>query len=238
MYKNPSDVNLICFPYAGGSKYSYLSFESIAPKGVNVIPIELPGRGERLLEPLLFDVNSMVDDLFVQLQDLIHKPYVIFGHSMGALLGFLVVKKITENSLSLPLHLIVSGLEGPSVKDERKKNRASLPADEFIEELKILGGISNEIFEDISFLSFFEPILRADFKAIEQHKYSKGNALDIPICVLFGSEEEFSLTEALFWQEESNFEVEVIQFSGDHFFIFEHKKQIMDIIKKRLAKGQ
>lgn len=231
------DTNLICVPYAGGSKYSYLSFESIAPKGVNIIPIELPGRGGRLMESLLLDINSMVDDLFIQLRYYIHKPYIIHGHSMGALLGYLLVRKIAEQDLPLPFHLIVTGCEGPSVKDNNKKFRSSLPTDKFIEELKILGGMADEVFEDISFLTFFEPILRADFKAIEDHKYLKGNALDVPICVLFGSEEDFSLTEALSWQEESNFQVEVIQFSGDHFFIFNHEKQIMDIIEKKIKQG-
>jgi len=228
------NVNLICFPYAGGSKYAYLRFESVAPKGLNIITMELPGRGDRLLEPLLVDVNSMVDDLFISLKDNIYKPYIIYGHSMGAILGYLIAKKLQENNFPLPLHLIITGCEGPASKNENQKKRSQLPPDEFIEELKTLGGIPDQVFEDISFQNFFEPILRADFKALEDYKYSKGDPLNVPICVLFGEEENFSLTEALLWKEESNCEVEVIQFPGDHFFIFKHVKQIMNIIQKKI----
>lgn len=239
MDTNLTDINLICVPYAGGSRYSYSSFESIAPKGINIIPVELPGRGARIMEPLLFDVNAMVDDLFIQLKPHIYKPYAIHGHSMGAILGYLVVKKIAaKNAIPLPQYLIVTGCEGPSVKDNKKKIRSNLPTDKFIDELRILGGIADEVFDDISFLTFFEPILRADFKAIEDYEYLKSDALNVPICVLFGSQEEFSLKDALFWQEESNFELEVMEFPGGHFFIFKHTKQIMDIIQKKIKQGQ
>ncbi|MBB6131822.1 thioesterase II family protein [Mucilaginibacter lappiensis] len=234
MNRNYNNINLICFPYAGGSKYSYLSLESIAPPNIKFIPIEPPGRGDRLMEPLLLDINSMVEDLFNQIIVHIDKPYVIFGHSMGALLGYLVAKKIEENNFPLPQRLIVTGCEGPSVKDENKKLRSTLPPDKFIEELKILGGIPNEVFEDASFINFFEPILRADFKAIEDYKYLKRSSLNVPFTVLFGSDEDFSFEEAFSWQDESNFEVDVIQLPGDHFFIFKHEKQIIDLIQKKM----
>jgi len=196
--------------------------------------MELPGRGDRLLEPLLLDVNSMVDDLFIRLKDNINKPYIIYGHSMGAILSYLVVKKLEENNFPLPLHLIITGCEGPSAKNEKQTIRSQLSNDDLIEELKTLGGIPDEVFEDISFHNFFAPILRADFKAVEDYQYLKGDPLNVPICVLFGEEEDFSLTEALLWKEESNCEVEVIQFPGDHFFIFKHQKQIMNIIQKKI----
>lgn len=233
--RNSGTMNLICFPYAGGSKYSYGSFKSAAPKGINVVPIELPGRGDRFMEPLLVDINSMVEDLFDQLKGYIHKPYVLYGHSMGALLSWLTAKKIANANLPLPQQLIITGCEGPSVKDESEKLRSQLPPDEFIEELKILGGISHDILQDKSFLEFFEPILRTDFKAIEGYKYLKSAPLNIPVCVIYGSEEEITPEEASCWQEEFNLPVEVIQLPGDHFFIFKHEKKIMSIIENRIS---
>lgn len=234
MGRNFDTVNLMCFPYAGGSQYSYNSFKAVAPTGLNVIPIELPGRGDRVKESLLVDIESMVNDQFNQLKNYINRPYILYGHSMGAILCYLVAEKIASANLPLPQHLIVTGCEGPSAKEKNQKRRSHLPQDEFLGELKALGGLPHEILMDTSFLDFFEPILRTDFKAVEDYQYLKSAALNIPICVIYGSEEDFSFAEASAWQKESNFDVEVIELPGDHFFIFRHERQIMNIIEKKL----
>ena len=236
MDKNRDKVSLICFPYAGGSRYSYGVFESVAPRKFNILPLELPGRGDRIGEPLLTEINSMVDDLFRQIRSRIDEPYIIYGHSMGAILAYLVIKKISQYNLPLPRHLFISGCEGPSaVKHKKQKLRSHLPPDEFIEELKGLGGVPEDILKDESFIRFFEPILRADLKAIEGYEHRESIPFNIPVAVLYGSEEDLTFEDVYAWQEESITEVEVIKFSGNHFFIFKHKKEIMDIIERMVG---
>ncbi|WP_298510486.1 thioesterase II family protein [uncultured Kordia sp.] len=219
-------INLFCFPFAGGNKYSYRDYEKFIPSNIKLIPIESAGRGMRFSEKLPSSIEETVADYYDQIKDYLQEPYAIYGHSMGSLTGFLVAKKILEENLNPPLHLFFSGRAGPSAKDKDVK-RHTLPKKEFIEELKTLDGIPEEVFNDEDLMELFEPILRADFKAIETYTYTSSEAINIPISVAIGKEEKVTLEEAETWQEESLHPVKIKQFPGKHFFIFQYPKHVM-----------
>jgi surfactin synthase thioesterase subunit len=61
-------INVFCIPFAGGSKYSYVSFSKLASKNLHFILLELPGRGARTNEPLLADIHTLADDVFHQIK--------------------------------------------------------------------------------------------------------------------------------------------------------------------------
>jgi len=58
-------VNLI--PFLGGSFYSYNAFMKYKPSWIEMKTIEFPGHGERRTEPLLTDMNTIVNDIFEQI---------------------------------------------------------------------------------------------------------------------------------------------------------------------------
>jgi surfactin synthase thioesterase subunit len=234
---NRDKINLICFPYAGGSRYSYTSFETAGRGKVNIMPFELPGRGDRMEEPLLTDIHAMADDLFRQIRTSIMEPYMLYGHSLGAILAYLVTNKIAQHQLPLPRYVFVSGSEGPSIVRQKKlKLRSTLPPNEFIKELKSLGGVPEAVLQDESFLNFFEPVIRADVKAIESYQYQKNRPIKVPVCAFYGTEEDLLAEDVYAWQDESPFTIEVIPFPGDHFFIFKHNKEIIHIIEGMVSK--
>jgi surfactin synthase thioesterase subunit len=54
MCRNPSPqarLRLFCFPYAGGGASIFRAWSDGLPADVEVCPIQLPGRGTRLMEP-------------------------------------------------------------------------------------------------------------------------------------------------------------------------------------------
>src|SRR5262245_57043720 len=129
-------VNLFCFPFAGGSRYSYNSYLRSAARNIKVIPMEYPGRGARFKEKLMTDIDQIVDDSFQHIKNLTTERYAIYGHSMGSVVAYLLTKKIIEHDLPRPLHLFVSGRGGPSYSDCLPP-RSSLSKDKFIESLKV-----------------------------------------------------------------------------------------------------
>src|SRR6266404_2160102 len=137
-------IKLFCLPFAGGSKSAYHPFIRMAPEYLEVIPVELPGRGSRYRELLLSDVHSMVDDILQQINHHLHKPYALYGHSMGALLSFVFAHRVAEQGKNQPLHLFLTGREGPSVQP-REKIYHLLDTDELVSELREMGGIPREI---------------------------------------------------------------------------------------------
>ncbi|MBF0477183.1 MAG: thioesterase, partial [Deltaproteobacteria bacterium] len=220
-------------PFAGANYYSYRELQKYAAPYLEVISVELPGRGKRFPEPLLTDIHQMVKDVWRQLAGQIVGPYAIFGHSMGACLGYLMVKKIIKEGLPKPRHLFFSGRSGPSVRTEAR-DRHLLPRQEFFELLRQFAGTPREVLADRDMMNLFEPMLRADFQANDNYLYEETEPFDIPITVMIGLNEPTSYAEALTWQKETTAPISVRQFVGGHFFVFDYLPEISKIFYQTL----
>jgi len=219
-------IRLFCLPYAGGNSYAYRDWQKHTAEFIDVVPIELPGRGKRSSAPLLFSMDAMVEDVFRQIRPLLHEPYAIYGHSMGACLGYLLTRKILETDLPQPMHLFCSGRDGPCVASNHR-NRHLLPRDDFIEALREMGGCPEEILNDDELMDYFVPILRADFRAHASNSYRPTRAFDIPLTTMMGLQDvETTRTGVLEWQRETKKKINIREFSGGHFFISDHLPEI------------
>ena len=228
-------INLFCIPFAGGSKYSYRELEELAPAFLKFIPLEYPGRGARAKESLISDLDILTEDLYQQVKhSLDRSSYAIYGHSMGGLLGFLLTRKIIANCHLPPLHLFITGTKGPSALEKETKNRHLLEKSEFIEEIKKLDGLPEEMLANDELLDYFEPILRADFKATETYKYEEDHPLNIPITVITGTEEDATPEEVALWQKETICSVDIKRMKGTHFFIFRSPGTIISIMSNKI----
>ena len=78
-------VELICFPYAGGSaSYFYPFATALAPRA-EVRAVQYPGRQDRIMEPCVPSIPELVECIVAALADTTVRPFAFFGHSMGAL---------------------------------------------------------------------------------------------------------------------------------------------------------
>jgi surfactin synthase thioesterase subunit len=227
-------INVFCLPFAGGSKYSFWSYQRNARANLNLIPLELPGRGSRMEEPLMSDIHKIVEDIFEQIKGLLHQPYAIYGHSMGTLSGYLLTKKIIALDCPAPLQLFFTGSAGPSIKKD-KHGIYNLPRVEFFTELKKLGGVTEEVLNNAELMEIFEPVIRSDFRALSAYEYQASPAFDIPLTVMTGSEESISSEELMTWQQETVQPVTFYKFPGNHFFIFNQADAIMNMMSTVMA---
>jgi surfactin synthase thioesterase subunit len=235
MHTPTSKTLLYCLPFAGGNTLSYREFQTHVHNTIQIKAIELPGRGKRMREPLLTDAKVIVADAFTQIQsEITNQRYAIYGHSMGALLGYLLTKRILSCGQPAPVHLIVSGRRAPSVTDD-KPLKHLLSKEAFLTALKDMGGFPLELLAHKELIDFFEPILRTDFRAIETYSYQPTSSFDIPITILHGlNDEEVTYAELLPWQQETQQPIAIKQFPGGHFFIFEHLAQIGQVFSRTL----
>lgn len=227
--------DLFLLHYAGGNVYSYNFITPYLKERFNIIPIELPGRGKRIREKLLFDKDLAVNDVLNQiLNNLNSKPFLIYGHSMGASLGLSVINELEKRGL-FPLCFVATGNPGPNIKNDRQ--RFDLPKEEFISELKILGGIENEVIENEQLFSFFEPVLRADFEIVEK-KSGLSNDLKIstPIYACMGDKEKYC-NQIQNWEQYTSNSFKSRIFKGNHFFIYDHAEEIAKIIGECSLRG-
>ena len=86
-----SKIKLFCIPYAGGGAAIYKKWEQSLLPDIELVAVELAGRGRRSNEQLYKDVPAAVEDVYNCILPSIMdgKPYAIFGHSMGAMLSLI-----------------------------------------------------------------------------------------------------------------------------------------------------
>jgi surfactin synthase thioesterase subunit len=225
-------MKLLCIPFSGGNAYSYSSFRKFLPDSITLCPLELPGRGTRIAEPLLYDIDAMTEYLFRQVEHQIDGPYVLFGHSLGALLAFTLCRTLVKKEANLPLALFLSGQTAASLI--KNDERYLLPDKQFIDVIRQMEGTPEELFAEKGFVDFFMPIVRADFQAVAKFQYHHYMVpLKLPITVLLGSREAITDEEAMEWQSETEGEVTLFRFEGGHFFINDKAKEVCGLIAER-----
>jgi surfactin synthase thioesterase subunit len=204
------------------------------PVNISCYFLEYMGRGARIKEDFANDIGEVIDDLYQKMEPLLNQPYAIYGHSMGAKVAYLLAKRIQQEDKRPPLHLFISGTDAPSIPN-RKPARHLLPSEEFITSIKEIGGLPDEVLQNQELLEYFEPILRADFKASETYVHKITAPLSLPITVMVGDKEDMEEEDILEWQSETTIPVSFRTFPGNHFFIFEHEKEIGKIIASSLG---
>jgi external thioesterase TEII len=221
---------LFLLHFAGGNSYSFQFLNQLL-KDFDVIPLELPGRGKRTNEQLLRNFDLAASDIYRQIINrLTTSQYLVYGHSMGAFLA-LRVSSMLETRGKSPTYVIVSGNPGPGIEDnDPPKKRYLLEKNDFISELKTLGGVPNELFDHEDLFRFYEPILRADFEISENSEMSNEPPIKAPLYALMGNQEH-KVEEISNWARftKSSFKYQILE--GGHFFILDHPQKIAEIIK-------
>jgi surfactin synthase thioesterase subunit len=215
-----SKVQLFALPFAGGNVYSYQLFKAHAQQEFEFIPLELPGRGRRMIEPLVETMESLVDDYFKQISGRLDKPFALFGHSLGAAGAVMLARKLSEEGLPMPQQIFVSGRSSLG-NEHRKEQYHDLPSVDFWNKVAELGGMPKEILEEESLKMFLEPILKADFKISETFEEPDEFKISVPIKVYIGTE-DVGCDDEILWGNYTDLDVEVNEYPGHHFFIFSH----------------
>ena len=227
--------NLLCLPFAGGSKFSYRAFQEKADPYFTVIPIDYPGRGKRGGEKAIDNVEGIVCDAFKQVKDsIVNHQYAVYGHSMGGLIAWLLCKKISEANMHLPKHLFVTGTSGPSSETRKENKWHLLGRSQFIQKIRDLKGCPDEILDNEGMMDYIEPVLRTDFRAIETFVYKPGPPLHVPITVITGTNEPIKMEDVHLWRKESLFPVSFSRLEEDHFFIYHQTAALVEIIRNRI----
>lgn len=226
-------------PYAGGSALSYGGWKRQLAPLIDFVPIELAGRGARIDEPFYGSMEEAVADIEASIvAQLNTAPFSIYGHSMGALLGFEVAHRLSQSGRP-PQHLFVSGRIAPH-RDRlgRSQERHSLGDRALIEEIIAMGGTPREIFEQQELADLLLPIFRADFRIVESYQFvGKPCKLPCDVTVFYGDEENISFEDAVAWEEHSDKSCQVYSFAGDHFFIRSHEEAVLKRMQQQLYMG-
>ena len=211
-------IRLFCFPYAGAGSSIYNKWAASLP-GVELCLVNLPGRDVRIQEPLHKHLLSLASQICEGMTPFLDRPYALFGHSMGGLLGFEVARQLRRINAPQPLHLLISSRRAPQLPDPTA-HLWQLPEAQFLAATETLYGTLPVIIrQDPEVLNLFLSIMRADFTMLGTYQYREEAPLEIPICAFGGLQDQSLKEEDLQgWQNQTNAAFAVKLFLGDHFY--------------------
>jgi surfactin synthase thioesterase subunit len=216
---NDGDARVFAFPFSGGSANSYAHWRSWWMTDDELWAIEAPGRAARMAEAPISSMDEIVDRLVPDMLPLLDKPYLLFGHSNGALMAFAVANRLLELGMAPPRGIVLSGKRSPS-RDTGRERVSALADHEFLDRLRSLNGTPKELLDDPEIMRLFFPAIRADFAVGETYVLEKvAPALSaIPTLILAGENDPAGIEEVFAWQDIfPAARTRLLQ--GGHFFI-------------------
>lgn len=246
---------LFCFPYGGAGASIYREWQSQLPH-IEICPIQLPGREDRLNERPLKDMKLLIKKLSENLSSELDVPFGFFGHSFGSLIAFELTRHLREKQLPTPGHLFVSAFPDPRTPtkslDAMLKQLSTINVqlsdldNPQISESQLIQLIS--ILEENGMTGFGEqllnpeifkvmlPIFAGDMSLVKSYLYQDEDPLNIPITVFLGQNDTWvSFEDHLSWVDHSLKRCVFHEFDGGHLFI--KNEEIRNRILKIIAKS-
>lgn len=227
-------LRLFCFPYAGGGALVFRNWHTELPANVEIYPVQLPGRGNRLREQPFTNLFELAEAAATELLPYFDKPFAFFGHSMGATISFELIRALRRMNGPLPCHLFISGSRAPQIPDPHPPTY-DLPDREFLHRLKELKGTPADVFENPELLQLVLPVVRADWTVCQTYMYSEEPPLDISITAYGGLHDEEVSREVLEdWAVQTKASFKIRMLPGDHFFLNTAKQLLFQMLNQDL----
>lgn len=228
-------LRLFAIPYAGRGPSLFRAWTEQLPDDVELCLIHLPGREQRFSEPACTRLETLLDHLIPALCPWLDRPWAVFGHSMGALIGFELARRLMHQQRQAPLHLFVSGYPAPHLARPASL-LYTLPDAALKEALQGSGGTPKEILAHPELLDLLLPTLRADVTLCATYHYQAGEPLSCPLSVFGGWADRMVAPETLdAWQQQTTAACTVKLFPGDHFFLHREETALVDALGHDLA---
>lgn len=260
--KVDAQIRLFCLPYGGGGASIYRDWQNDLPDSIEVCPIQLPGRENRLDEKPINNVNTLVNLLAENIQSEFDIPFAFFGHSFGSLIAFELTRYLRKHELRQPLHLFVSAYPDPKLPtpsldnliakfksvnlnlfDLNKKSIDSLTTEQLNLLIMIFSknGLVDYHGEKINkdVLKALLPIFISDMNLVKSYQYIAEPPLDLPITVFLGKKDAWvSYEDHLGWADQTQKGCVIHTFESGHLFIndINYRKEILHTMSKLLNK--
>lgn len=228
-------ARLLCLPHAGAGPSTFYAWRTVAPEGLQVCPVSLPGRECRLFEEPYASVHEAVDGIAAELAPVLVEstPVMLFGHCLGALLAYELARYL--HAAGTPVeHLLVSGTPGP--RHVRTQQISRLPEEEFMERVEEIAGYRHEALSDPEMRELLLPALRADVQMQEEYRPSGTAPLPVRLTALRGAADgTVSAAEIGQWREVTSAHFSVAELPGPHMYFLEQAPAVLELALSSIA---
>ncbi|MFJ8044034.1 thioesterase II family protein [Kitasatospora sp. NPDC096147] len=227
---------MLCFPPAGGSAQPYRAWSKLLPAHIGVVAVELPGHGSRMGEPPVDTLPGLIaGGLLGEVKTLLDRPLVVFGHSMGAIVGTELSRLLLTDVGWRPLLLVAAGCGSPdlpSVPDYETR----MTDEGILAFLRQVGGTPASILDNEEYLAMLRPVVRADFESIAHRDLAASPRLGCPVRAYVGdADPRVDRERAAGWEIEGNGDFELCTFPGGHFFVQERVDMVLSRLQRDIG---
>ncbi|QCK88549.1 thioesterase [Phreatobacter aquaticus] len=228
-------LRLFTLPFAGGSASSFASWRAKLPPSMALTPVHLPGRERRLFETPIDAMPAMIAALATAIQPWLDRPYILFGHSMGAVMAYELAAALADLGAPPPDLLVVSG-HGAPILPRTFRQISALDDKAFLAAVTELGGLPRQLLDEPELLELVLPALRADFRLCETYAWGARDPLSCPVLALGGRSDPIAgQAELESWQHMTTRPLRSRMFDGNHFFLSTATDAIICSIAETLA---
>lgn len=218
--RGPAPARVLAFPYAGGGASVFRDWGARLP-GAELYGAQLPGRERRLRETPIGDLEQLLDQLLAPCLALTDRPFVLFGHSMGALVAYELAHRLQARG-RIPLAVIVSAFRSPDLP-ARSRPLHALAEDELVAGLRGYGATASEVFEHPELLALLLPMVRADFRLHETYRFPGHRTLACPLTAIAASDDRHVPEEDMLgWGDKTTGPFAHRRVAGGHFYLLEN----------------
>ncbi|MCW2484075.1 thioesterase II family protein, partial [Candidatus Symbiopectobacterium sp. NZEC135] len=186
---------------AGGGASAFRAWSTLFDAQIAVAAVQYPGREDRFNEATIDDMSRLLDTLMTELQrDIAARPYALLGHSMGGAIAHELAVRLEAQGMP-PRHLFVSGRQPPRYHPRDSAVHRSSDSD-ILAELRRLNPRNNALVESPELAALLVPIIRSDYRLIENYRPHDTPVIGCPIDVLAGRDDpDLPAEEACAWAD-------------------------------------
>ena len=212
-------LRLFAFHHAGGSRALYQGWAGRLPAGWELRTPDAPGHGTLFGQPLVDDLDRLVDHFLERIGPELTEPYALFGHSMGGMVACALTHRLVDEGRTPPVWLGVSATRLPGTPPLTGP-RHTLDDQQLRDYIRDMGGTPREVLDDPDMWELFAPLIRADFRVVDAPRPKYERPLPVPLSA-FGGRFDASLPPERLtgWAGECEEFLGLRLFDGGHFYL-------------------
>lgn len=202
----------------------------MVPSGVDIVPIQLPGRERRVREPFEYSLFNMAEHI----ADTIEKisadgtPFSVFGHSMGEIIAFETVKLLEKRNIN-PVKCFISATDLRGIS--ALKSVSEMNEDELLKLVSVYGAAQDlqSMKRFPQYFTLFMRIIRADFMMLENYNMDITEKISTPVIAIYFEDDKLvNCKNMKFWESMTVSDFLIVNFPGGHFFLFDDSRSLVD----------
>jgi len=254
---NPNaKARLFCFPFAGGGLVSFRAWPQLLDPSVEMVVVEPPGRGTRINETAVDNLDTFVESLLPEMTKWLDRPSAFFGHCLGGLTMFATLCALPEGCARFIKYSFACGVKPPHLLRRRGEFEDNLACDmmlhrdfdirvpPYAQTDEIFAGIirqfdlpaADRMLETPKLRKALLPTIRAEFGMAYNFRYQPVEPFSFPIASFVGDSDPWvSEKDSAGWGELTRGGFTNHLRKGSHFLMADDREYILQTINNEFA---